>query len=1088
MAGQGRELHVVVLLCEQVKLPTGPKERAQYINRVRSKSRTLPNFIMSDQLTTLRFDNRVAVITGAGGGASVVVNDLGSSRTGDGGGNHKAADVVVNEIIAAGGKAVANYDSVEDGDKIIETAIKAFGRVDIVINNAGILRDKSFARMTDEDWDLIHRVHVRGSYKVTKAAWEHFQKQGFGRIINTASAAGIYGNFGQANYAAAKLALYGFSLTLAREGAKKNIHCNTIAPLAASRMTETVMPPEMLAHMNPNFVVPLVAYLCHETTAENGGLFEVGAGFVSKLRYERSKGAVFKADESFTPGAVAAKYAKILDFTDADHPGSIAEVDWIGLLEQAKALAPLSDAPNLRFDGKVALVTGAGAGLGRAYAHMFAKLGASVVVNDLGGSHSGGGASQAAADVVVEELRALGAKAVANYDSVEDGDKVVETAIKAFGRIDIIVNNAGILRDKSFARATDADWDLVHRVHLRGTYKVAKAAWPHFLNQKYGRIINTTSAVGLYGNFGQANYSAAKAGIIAFSNTLAQEGRKHNIIVNTIAPNAGTRMTATVMPPEMVEALKPDYIAPLVGFLAHEQTKETGNVFEVGSGWIAKVRWQRTGGHCFPVNVPLKPEAIASKWSVITDFDDGRAIYPTSPNDTMNVLMANFENKAPESAPSAGAGGETYASTTYTYTDRDVILYALGVGAKRTDLNLVYENNDPFITLPTFGVIPAFDAQMHTPFDKLVPNFNPMMILHGEQYLEIKKPLPTSGTLINTPRLIEVLDKGKAAAIVVGVTTTDEKGTVYTENQFTMFVRGSGGFGGKKDSSDRGAATAANNPPKRAPDAIVREKTTEDQAALYRLSGDWNPLHIDPQMAAIGNFDIPILHGLCTFGIAGKHILQTYGDYNPESFKSIKVRFAKHVFPGETVETHMWREGSKVIFQVKVVERNEIAISNAAVELQGPWATKGVSAASAPASAPPTAAPSAAGIAVPGFQASALFGALQKGLGALPEKDRKALLTKTKACFEFELKNAEGKTQAWYVDLKNGQGEVGVGKAKNKADLIVSIADSDFVDLAAGKINAQKAFMSGKIKVKGNMALATKLEAVLKLSGPKAKL
>ncbi|KAJ3228275.1 bifunctional hydroxyacyl-CoA dehydrogenase/enoyl-CoA hydratase fox2, partial [Chytriomyces hyalinus] len=166
-------------------------------------------------MSQLRFDGRVVVVTGAGGGlgkvyaqffasrgASVVVNDLGGSRTGDGTGNHKAADIVVNEIVAAGGKAVANFDSVEDGDKIIATAIKAFGRVDIVINNAGILRDKSFSRMTDEDWDLIQKVHLRGSYKVAKAAWEHFQKQGYGRIINTSSAAGIYGNFGQANYSA----------------------------------------------------------------------------------------------------------------------------------------------------------------------------------------------------------------------------------------------------------------------------------------------------------------------------------------------------------------------------------------------------------------------------------------------------------------------------------------------------------------------------------------------------------------------------------------------------------------------------------------------------------------------------------------------------------------------------------------------------------------------------------------------------------------------------------------------------------------------------------------------------------------------
>ncbi|KAJ3413977.1 hypothetical protein HDV05_007266 [Chytridiales sp. JEL 0842] len=1048
----------------------------------------------------LRFDNRVVVVTGAGGGlgkayalffgsrgASVVVNDLGGSRTGDGGGNTKAADVVVQEIIAAGGKAVANYDSVEDGDKIIDTAVKAFGKVDVVINNAGILRDKSFARMTDDDWDLIHRVHVRGSYKVTKAAWDIMQKQGYGRIINTSSAAGIYGNFGQANYSAAKYALHGFTLTLAREGAKKNIHCNTIAPLAASRMTETVMPPEILAALKPEFVVPVVAYLCHESTEENGGLFEVGAGFVSKLRWERSKGAVFKADKTFGPGAIAAKFNQIVDFTDADHPGSIAEVDWIGLLEQAKALPNNPSVGDLRFDGKVALITGAGAGLGRAYAHLFARLGAAVVVNDLGVSHTGSGSSSSAADVVVEELRAMGAKAVANYDSVEEGDKLVETAIKAFGRIDIIVNNAGILRDKSFARATDQDWDLVHRVHLRGTMKVAKAAWPYMIKQKYGRIINTTSAVGLYGNFGQANYSAAKAGIIAFSNTLALEGRKNNIIVNTIAPNAGTRMTATVMPPEMVEALKPDYIAPLVAFLGHESNAETGGVYEVGSGWCAKVRWQRTGGVGFPVNKPLLPEQVASRWADITNFDDGRATYPTNTQESFMAVQANFDNVAPENEGSASKA--VMEPTIHEYTPRDVILYALGVGAQRTDLHIVYENNDPFVALPTYAVVPAFPSFMSVNFGDLVPNFNPMMLLHGEQYTRYFKPLPTEGKLISTAHVIDVLDKGKAASIILGVTTKDaQSGETYCENEFTLFVRGSGGFGGKKD-SERGAATAPNNPPKRAPDAIVRETTTDSQAALYRLSGDWNPLHLDPNMAAMGNFEKPILHGLCTFGIAGKHILAKYGDNDPASFKSIKARFAKHVFPGETVETHMWREGNKVIFQVKVVERNEIAISNAAVELNEPWASKGLSAAPAAAAAAAPAKAAGGGLEAEGFQASGLIVALNKGLSSLGPDARKALVKKTKAIFEFQVTNTSNATQTWYVDLKSApEGAIGKGNSPTKTDLVVIVKDSDLMDLAAGKMNAQKAFMSGKIKVKGNIALATKLEGVLKLAGPKAKL
>ena len=169
------------------------------------------------------------------------------------------------------------------------------------------------------------------------------------------------------------MAVFGFSNSLAREGGRKNIHANTIAPLAASRMTETIMPPDMLAALKPEFVVPLVAYLCHESCTENGSLFEVGAGFVSKLRWERSKGAVFKADTSFTPGSVAAKFGEITNFTNPDYPTSIMDTDWVGLLEKAKSL-PRNPDGYLDFNGRVAIVTGAGNGLGRAYALLFAKV------------------------------------------------------------------------------------------------------------------------------------------------------------------------------------------------------------------------------------------------------------------------------------------------------------------------------------------------------------------------------------------------------------------------------------------------------------------------------------------------------------------------------------------------------------------------------------------------------------------------------------------------------------------------------------------------------------------------------------------
>lgn len=198
------------------------------------------------------------------------------------------------------------------------------------------------------------------------------------------------------------------------------------------------------------------------------------------------------------------------------------------------------------------------------------------------------GASTKAADLVVEEIKKAGGEAVANYDSVTDGDKIVQTAISAFGRIDVLVNNAGILRDVSFAKMKDQDWDLIYDVHLKGSYKTSKAAWEHMKNQKYGRILMVTSAAGLYGNFGQTNYSAMKLALVGFANSLSIEGAKLGIKVNTIAPLAGSRMTETIMPPDFVKALKPEFVTPLVAYLTHEATEQTGGVFEVGAGWISK--------------------------------------------------------------------------------------------------------------------------------------------------------------------------------------------------------------------------------------------------------------------------------------------------------------------------------------------------------------------------------------------------------------------------------------------------------------------------------------------------------------------
>ncbi|KAL1915785.1 uncharacterized protein VTP21DRAFT_6544 [Calcarisporiella thermophila] len=433
----------------------------------------------------------------------------------------------------------------------------------------------------------------------------------------------------------------------------------------------------------------------------------------------------------------------------------------------------------LRFDGKVVVVTGAGGGLGRAYALAFASRGAQVVVNDLGSTTTGDGASSKAADKVVEEIRAAGGKAVPNYNSVEDGDKIIETAMKAFGRVDIVINNAGILRDKSFARMTDQDWDLIYAVHVRGAYKVTKAAWPIFKKQGFGRVIMTSSAAGIYGNFGQANYSSAKLALYSFARTLAAEGKKDNIHVNTIAPMAASRMTATVMPPEVMENLKPEFVAPLVLYLCHDSCEETGGLFEVGAGYVSKLRWQRAGGVTLS-NKGFTPEDVAKNWTKITDFETG-AHYPNSPQESMQIFFENLSD------------------------------------------------------------------------------------------------------------------------------------------------------------SEQGSG-------------------------------------------------------------------QSEGAQQSEGGGSLKVE---------------------------------------------------------------------------GFESSQVFDQMAKGIGAASKQEREAQAKKAKGIFQIDVTNAQGKVQSWFIDMKSGDVVIGLGAAPKKADVILQVKDADFVQMAAGKLNSQKAFMQGKLKIKGQMMLATKLGDVL---------
>lgn len=404
-------------------------------------------------------------------------------------------------------------------------------------------------------------------------------------------------------------------------------------------------------------------------------------------------------------------------------------------------------------------------------------------------------------------------------------------------------------------------------------------------------------------------------------------------------------MTATILPEELVQAFKPDYVAPLVVLLSSDLVPGSGTkgLYECGSGWFSATRWQRSGGHGFPVDVKLTPEAIVSHWKQITDFDDGRADHPEDSQSGSERVLANMSNRQNDGESEADGDNSilkaiekaktlTSDGTVYDYTDREVILYNLSLGAKRTDLPLVYENDENFQPLPTFGVVPYFNADIPWSFDEIVANFSPMMLLHGEQYLEIRKyPIPTQSKTVTYPKLIDVVDKGNAAIVVMGYTTKDastKEDLFY--NETTVFIRGSGGFGGSaKPTAPRPkAAVAPYKPPQRKPDVVVEEKTSEDQAALYRLNGDRNPLHIDPEFSKVGGFKTPILHGLCSLGVSGKHVYGKFGQ-----FKNIKVRFAGVVLPGQTLRTEMWKEGNTVIFQTTVVETGKPAITGAGAEL-----------------------------------------------------------------------------------------------------------------------------------------------------------
>ncbi len=286
----------------------------------------------------------------------------------------------------------------------------------------------------------------------------------------------------------------------------------------------------------------------------------------------------------------------------------------------------------ISFEGQVALVTGAGAGLGRAYALDLAKRGAKVVVNDLGGDPHGEGADAAPARKVCDEIKAAGGEATPNFDSVssyDGGFNMVKTAIDTYGRLDVVICNAGILRDIAFHNMSEADWDAVFAVHIKGSFTVLRAAWPVFRQQSYGRVVLTTSSSGIYGQFGQANYGSAKTAMIGLMNVLKQEGAKYNVNVNTVAPVAGTRLTQTVMPQEMVERLKPELVVPAVVWMVSKECQDSGIIIEAGAGNFNRASIVKGAGVQPGMDQLKDAEWIQANWDKIMSLEGAEPMWRT---------------------------------------------------------------------------------------------------------------------------------------------------------------------------------------------------------------------------------------------------------------------------------------------------------------------------------------------------------------------------------------------------------------------------------------------------------------------------